>query len=350
MQDSEGNKVTAIADVGEFGLITRLMSSFELKNKRVLKGVGDDCAVIEKNENEVSLITTDILAEGIHFDLTYVPLRHLGYKAAVVNFSDVYAMNGTPKFITVSIAISARFSVEAIEEIYAGIRSACTQYNVDLVGGDTSSSKGGMFMSITCVGEALKSKVVYRSGAKEKDIICVSGDLGGAFAGLQVLEREKRVYTENPNVQPDLYQFEYVVGRQLKPEARKDVLAELEKNNIEPTSMIDISDGLASELHHLCGQSSTGARIFWNKIPVDFQVDQAAELMNSPVSAYVLYGGEDYELLFTIKPTDAEKMKQVTSCKMIGFMDPPETGLHLVLADGSFAEIKAQGFNHFNKT
>jgi thiamine-monophosphate kinase len=347
MTDAEGNPITPISHLGEFGLIAKLTEPFALQHASVLKGVGDDCAVIEKDTENVWLITTDLMAEGVHFDLMYAPLRHVGYKAAVTNFSDVVAMNGKPLFITVSVALPVRFSVEAAEQIYAGIHAACDRYKVDLIGGDTTRSQGGLFISITCMGEAPKSDVVYRSGAKEKELICVSGDLGAAYAGLQILEREKKVFSENPNVQPDLHSYEYVVGRQLKPEPRTDVLEGLRKAGIHPTSMIDVSDGLASDLQHLCAASALGARLFWDKIPHDYQVDQVAELMNTPVSAYVLYGGEDYELLFTIAQKDADKLKLVPDCKMIGYMDAATSGINLALPEDTLQELKPLGFDHF---
>ncbi len=345
--DELGTPLTALEEIGEFGLIEKLAEHFVNTDSSILKGIGDDCAVLRKDDRLAWLVTTDLLVEGVHFDLTYSPLKHLGYKAVVVNLSDIYAMNGTPRYITVSIAMSSRFSVEAIEELYSGIHLACQKYNVALIGGDTSSSRGGLLISVTAIGETTVENVVYRHGAKEKEIICVTGDLGAAMAGLQVLEREKRVFKENAAVQPDLTGYEYVVERQLKPEARADVIAALHKLVIVPTSMIDISDGLASEVNHLCRASGVGARVFWEKIPRDFTVDQTAEQMHVEPSVYALHGGEDYELLFTIRQADVEKLKGVPDVTMIGFMEAVGFGVQLVLTDGQFTELKPQGWNHF---
>lgn len=348
MKDEEGNPITPISVVGEFGLISAITNGFEQHNSGIVHGIDDDCAVLERDDKTVWLVGTDLMVEGLHFDLTYSPLRHIGYKAAVTNFSDVVAMNGRALYITVSIALPARMSVEAVQEVYEGIKAACSRYKVDLIGGDTSASRAGLFISITCIGVADKDKVVYRTGAKEKEVICVSGDLGAAYAGLQVLEREKQVFEQNPNVQPDLNSFEYVVGRQLKPEARADVLESLVRANILPTSMIDVSDGLASDLGHICRLSNVGARLFWDKLPHDYQVDQTALMMNTPITAYVLNGGEDYELLFTIRQADVHRMKEVMDCKMIGYTEPPASGINLVMPDGSLEPLKPLGFNHFN--
>ena len=290
-------KRTEIASLGEFGLIDHLTKHVEVKNNSTLKGIGDDAAVLDYKEKQV-LVTTDLLLEGIHFDLTYVPLKHLGYKSAVVNFSDIYAMNGQPKQITVSLGISKRFSVEDLEQLYAGIQLACDVYHVDLIGGDTSASLTGLAISITCIGEANKEKIVYRNGARENDLICVSGDLGAAYMGLQLLEREKKVFAGEKNFQPAFEGREYLLERQLKPEARKDIIEELAKRNIVPTAMMDISDGLSSELLHICRQSHTGCRIYEERIPIDYQTAVMAEEFNMSLITAALNGGEDYELLY----------------------------------------------------
>ena len=302
---------TEIATLGEFGLIDRLTKDIELKNPSSKYGIGDDAAVLEYASEKEVLVSTDLLMEGVHFDLTYFPLKHLGYKAAVVNFSDIYAMNGTPKQITVSLALSKRFSVEDMEELYAGIRLACQQYGVDIVGGDTTSSLTGLAISITCIGEAEKGKVVYRNGAKDTDLICVSGDLGAAYMGLQLLEREKVVFKGEEQVQPDFTGKEYLLERQLKPEARKDIIEKLAKANIVPTSMIDVSDGLSSEIMHICKQSGTGCRIYEEHIPIDYQTAVMAEEFNMNLSTCALNGGEDYELLFTVPIAYHEKISQM---------------------------------------
>ena len=301
-------KRTEIADLGEFGLIDRINQHISLQNLTSLKGIGDDAAVIDIGAENL-LVSTDMLVEGTHFDLSYTPIQHLGYKAVAVNISDIAAMNGKPEQIVVSLALSNRFSVEAIDALYEGIQSACKNYNVDLVGGDTTASPSGLVISITDICRVKKNKTVLRSGAKANDILCVTGDLGAAYLGLQVLEREKEVFQANPNMQPELEKYDYVVGRQLKPEARMDIIYELEEKNVVPTSMIDISDGLASELFHLAKNSKTGIKIFEDKIPVDSMTyDTAIEFKVDPITA-ALNGGEDYELLFTISPTDFEKLK-----------------------------------------
>ncbi|HEY1039894.1 MAG TPA: thiamine-phosphate kinase, partial [Bacteroidia bacterium] len=303
----ENKGKTELSALGEFGLIDHLTKHIEIKNASTVKGVGDDAAVLEYKDM-VTLVSTDMLVEGIHFDLSYMPLRHLGYKAVTVNLSDICAMNAMPKQITVSIAVSSRFPVEAIEELYAGITSACNNYQVDLVGGDTTSSLSGLIISVTAIGEAKKENVTYRNGAKEKDLICVSGDLGGAYMGLQLLEREKAVFKENPNVQPDLDGNDYILERQLKPEARIDIPIILEKLGVKPTSMIDISDGLASELFHLCNQSGLGCELYEEKIPIDpMTYDRAREFGLDP-TVCALSGGEDYELLFTVPLSEHEKV------------------------------------------
>lgn len=337
-------KRTEISALGEFGLIEYLTKNIELKNKSSEKGVGDDAAVLSY-ENKKTLVTTDLLLEGIHFDLMYVPLKHLGYKSAVVNFSDIYAMNGQPKQITVSLGISKRFSVEDIEEFYAGIYLACEQYGVDVVGGDTSASLTGFAISITCIGEVEEGKIVCRNGAKDTDLICVSGDLGAAYMGLQLLEREKAVFDGKSDFQPDFTGKEYLLERQLKPEARKDIIKFLADENIVPTSMIDISDGLSSELKHLCKQSGTGCYIYEERIPLDYQTAMMAEQFNLNVTTVALNGGEDYELLFTVPLFLHDKISQVKGVKVIGHMTKEGSGLLLQTRGGTDIELKAQGWD-----
>ena len=342
------NKQTEISSLGEFGLIDRLTKDFPLKNESSKTGVGDDAAVLEFGNKEV-LVTTDLLLEGIHFDLRYVPLKHLGYKAAIVNFSDIYAMNGTPRQITVSLGVSSRFTVEHIEELYSGIRLACEMYGVDLVGGDTSASVTGLVISVTCIGEAEKDDIVYRSGAKPTDIVCVSGDLGAAYMGLQLLERENRVAAKaNPDFQPDFAGKEYILERQLKPEARKDIVELLAANGIKPTSMMDVSDGLSSELLHICKSSGVGCRIYEDRIPIDYQTAVMAEEFNMNLVMTAMNGGEDYELLFTVPITDNEKIEKLKEVKAIGYITKPELGAAMVTRDGNEIEIRAQGWNAFS--
>lgn len=334
---------TEIATLGEFGLISHLTDGIKLQNESTLKGVGDDAAILDYKEKQV-LVTTDLLLEGIHFDLTYTPLKHLGYKSAVVNFSDIYAMNGQPKQITVSLGISKRFSVEDIDEIYAGIRLASEIYGVDIVGGDISASLTGLCISITCIGEGEKGKVVLRSGAKNTDLICVSGDLGAAYMGLQLLEREKNVFKGQKNFQPDFGGKEYLLERQLKPEARKDIIEMFHRENILPTSMMDISDGLSSELLHISKESHVGCRIYEDRIPIDYQTAAMAEEFNMNLVTAALNGGEDYELLFTVPLTDHEKLEKLEGIKLIGHVTKPELGNYLVGRDGGEVELKAQGW------
>lgn len=344
----ENNKETEISTLGEFGLIDRLTKDFPLNNESSLLGVGDDAAVLDLKDGE-TLVTTDLLLEGIHFDLRYVPLRHLGYKAAVVNFSDIYAMNGTPRQITVSIGVSSRFTVEHIEELYAGIKLACDYYGVDLVGGDTSASVTGLVISITCIGTAKKEDVVKRSGAKPTDIICVSGDLGAAYMGLQLLERENQVAAKAaPGFQPDFMGKEYLLERQLKPEARKDVIEMLAQNGIKPTSMMDVSDGLSSELLHICKASGVGCRVYEDRIPIDYQTAVMAEEFNMNLVMTAMNGGEDYELLFTVPLADNEKIEKLKGVTMIGYITKPELGAAMVTRDGSEIELRAQGWNAFH--
>ena len=344
------NSETEISTLGEFGLIDRLTKGIEIKNSTTLKAVGDDCAVISHKAETETLITTDLLLEGIHFDLTYCPLKHLGYKAAVVNFSDVYAMNGTPRQITVSLGISKRFTVKHIEELYAGIRLACDVYGVDLIGGDTSASVTGLLISITCIGEGEKGKIVYRNGAKDTDLICVSGDLGAAYMGLQLLEREKAVSknAKDGDFSPAFEGREYILERQLKPEARKDVIEELATLNIIPTSMIDVSDGLSSELLHICKQSNTGCLVYEERIPIDYQTACMAEEFNLNLVTAALNGGEDYELLFTVNLSDYEKVASMHSVRIIGRITKPEYGCMMQTRDGNEIPLRAQGWNAFN--
>ena len=341
-----GNEPTPLNEIGEFGLIDRLTQKIELKNSSTILGVGDDAALI-KNEKALTVVSTDMLVEGVHFDLLYVPLKHLGYKAVVVNLSDIYSMNATPTQITVSIAVSNRMSVEALEDIYEGINLACEMYGVDLVGGDTTSSLSGTVISITAIGEVDEAKAVKRSGAKETDLICVSGDLGAAFAGLQILEREKEVFKEHSTIQPDFSGKDYILERQLKPEARKDLIEYFAKEGIVPTAMIDISDGLSSELIHLAKASEVGVQIYENKIPLDAQTINTCEELNlNPVMA-ALNGGEDYELLFTVPIEHFEKIKREPLLTIIGHITDQGSGNNMV-ASGTEAliELKAQGWQH----
>ena len=337
--------MTEISKYGEFGLIKHLTEKIKLQNPSSLKGVGDDAAVLDYKDKRV-LVTTDLLLEGIHFDLTYTPLKHLGYKAAVVNFSDIYAMNGQPKQITVSLGVSKRFSVEDLEEIYAGIYLACEKYGVDLVGGDTSASLTGLTISITCIGEGEEGKIVYRNGAKANDLICVTGDLGSAYMGLQLLEREKTVFSgHSENVQPDFEGKKYILQRQLKPEARKDIITALREKGIIPTAMMDISDGLSSELIHICSQSNTGCRIYEDKIPIHYEAAVMAEELNMNLVTAALNGGEDYELLFTVSLDDYDKIVLLEGVAIIGHITTPELGLNLVGREGEEIGLKAQGWN-----
>lgn len=335
---------TDIASLGEFGLIDHLTQEIKLKNRSSIKGVGDDAAVLDYT-NCQTLVTTDLLLEGIHFDLTYVPLKHLGYKSAVVNFSDIYAMNGQPKQITVSLGVSKRFSVEDMEELYDGIRLACDIYGVDLVGGDTSASLTGLTISITCIGEGISGQIVYRNGAQENNLICVSGDLGAAYMGLQLLEREKTVFSQEADFSPAFEGKEYILERQLKPEARKDIIAELAKRGITPTAMMDISDGLSSELLHICKQSHTGCRIYEDRLPIDYQTASMAEEFNLNVTTVALNGGEDYELLFTVPLTQHDNVAEMEGVHIIGHITAESLGACLITRDGAEIQLKAQGWN-----
>ncbi len=352
---------TEISTIGEFGLIKHLTEHIKIKNESTRYGVGDDCAVLQFPEQKQVLVTSDLLMEGIHFDLTYVPLKHLGYKAAMVNLSDIYAMNGMPKQLVVSIALSKRFCIEDLEDFYEGLQLACDSHGVDIVGGDTTSSLTGLAISITCIGEADADNVVYRNGAKETDLICVSGNLGAAYMGLQLLEREKAVFNQQiqearkrgnqelenelKNAQPDFSGKEYLLERQLKPEARKDIIDALSAANIHPTSMIDISDGLSSELLHICSQSNVGCRIYEEHLPLDYQTAVMAEELNMNVSTCALNGGEDYELLFTVPIADHEKVSQLKDVRLIGHITKKDLGCALISRDGNEFELKAQGWN-----
>lgn len=334
---------TEISTLGEFGLIEHLTSSITLANKESLSGVGDDAAILSFTADEEVLVSTDLLMEGINFDLTYFPLKHLGYKAAMANFSDIYAMNGTPKQITVSLALSKKFCIEDLEDFYEGLKLACSQHGVDIVGGDTTSSVTGLAISITVIGTAPKGTSVKRSGAKETDLICVSGNLGAAYMGLQLLEREK-IATAGKDIQPDFAGKEYILERQLKPEARKEIIERLREENIRPTAMIDISDGLSSELMHICKQSKAGCRIYEERIPIDYQTAIMAEELNLNVITCALNGGEDYELLFTVPIADHEKVAAMKDVKVIGHIVDESMGLALITRDGVEMELKAQGW------
>lgn len=342
----DNKQPTQLSDVGEFKLIELLTKDVKLKHASSLKGVGDDAAVIDCG-NSCRVVTTDMLTEGIHFDLMYTPLKHLGYKSVVVNLSDVYAMNAIPSQIIVSIAVSSKFSLEAIEELYSGIHLACEQYNVDLIGGDTVSSLSGLIISVTAIGEAPKNQVKYRSGAKTNDLICVSGDLGGAFLGLQVLEREKEIYQKDSSIQPDLTGFDYVLERQLKPEARGDIIQWIKKEDIKVNAMIDISDGLSSELIHICKASEKGCKIYHDKIPVNPETREAAKRFNMEWLIPALHGGEDYELLFTVPMSEHEKVTKLEEIHIIGNITKKGEKSLIVTGEGEGAELVAQGWEGF---
>jgi thiamine-monophosphate kinase len=340
-------KRTEIRELGEFGLIERIKSNFTITQSSTILGIDDDAAVIEPGNKSV-LISTDMLLEGVHFDLSYMPLQHLGYKSVVVNVSDIAAMNGIPKQITVNVGISNRFSVEAIDALYQGIKKACDAYKVDLVGGDTTSSASGLVISVTIIGESDRNKVVKRNTAKDKEIICVTGDLGAVYMGLQFLEREKQVFLENPDMQPQLSDYNTIVGRQLKPEARMDIIYELKDIGVLPTSMIDVSDGLASDLFHICHQSGVGAALYEDKLPIDTQTYQTAvDFKIDPITC-VMNGGEDYELLFTIKQDDFEKLKTHPDIHFIGYIQEKKKGINLVTKSENVVPLRAQGWDHFN--
>lgn len=347
---------TEISTLGEFGLIKHLTKHIELKNPETKLGVGDDCAVLNYSDDKDILVSTDLLMEGVHFDLTYLPMKHLGYKAAMVNFSDIYAMGGMPKQITVSVALSKRFSVEDMEEFYAGLQLACDAHGVDIAGGDTTSSRTGFAISITVIGEVEKGKAICRNGAKETDLICVTGDLGAAYMGFQLLEREKEVYYKQIETaktdaermaiaQPDFSGREYLLERQMKPEARRDIVLRLREAGIHPTAMMDISDGLSSELLHICTQSQCGCRIYEERIPIDYQTAVMCEEMNMNLTTAAMNGGEDYELLFTVPIADHDKIEQMEDVKLIGHITKPDLGCALITRDGAEFELKAQGWN-----
>jgi thiamine-monophosphate kinase len=342
--DFDNTSYTELSELGEFGLIKHLTQFIELNQESTLKGVGDDAAVIDYKD-EQTVISTDMLVEGVHFDLSYVPLRHLGYKSVVVNLSDIFAMNAVPKQILVSIAISSKFSLEALEELYAGMLLACKKYKVDLVGGDTTTSRSGLVLSITALGSSKAENIVYRNTAKEGNLLCVSGDLGGAYMGLQILEREKAVFKDNPNLQPDLEGKDYILERQLKPEARQDVIQQLRELNIRPTAMIDISDGLSSEILHLCQQSEVGVELYEDKLPIDPLTFETAREFNLDPTVCVLSGGEDYELLFTIPISYYEKIKTSMDITVIGHMTNASKGCLMVAKAGTVHELTAQGWN-----
>ena len=354
-----------ISELGEFGLIDRLAKDITTKNASTIKGIGDDCAILAPAEGMRTVVTTDLLVEGIHFDLTYVPLRHLGYKAVMVNLSDVFAMNARPRQVTVSLAISSKFKVEDIEDLYAGMRLACEKWGVDIVGGDTTASLTGLVISITAIGEARSEDLVLRSGAQPTDIICVSGNLGAAYMGLQLLEREKVIYNEQVEearrsgskeqmealreAQPDFSGREYILERQLKPEARRDVIAEMHELGIRPTAMMDVSDGLSSELLHICKASGVGCRVYEDRIPIDYQTASMAEELNMNLVTAAMNGGEDYELLFTVPLTDHEKVAQMKTAHLIGHITKPDLGAYMITRDDAEIEIRAQGWNAFKQ-
>ena len=344
---NEDEKNIDLKDLGEFGLIERLTKKIKLFNENTILGPGDDAAII--NSSKEILVSSDMLVEGIHFDMAFTPLKHLGYKSVIVNISDIYAMNGTPKQITVGLAISSKYTLEAIEEFYEGILLACEKYKVDVIGGDITSCINGLTISITAIGEAMKKEIVKRSGAKENDLLITTGDLGGAYMGLNVLQREKEVWKSNPNMQPELDNYNYILERQLKPEARRDVIEFLKKCNVIPTSMIDISDGLASEVFHICTSSNVGCQLYEEKIPIDPQTYQTSMDFNTNPTVSALNGGEDYELLFTINQKDYEKIKNDPNLTVIGHITKKSQGINLIGNGNTSTPLQAQGWNHFNK-
>lgn len=349
MLENKNTSKTSISELGEFGLIDHLTKNFKIKQKTTIKGIGDDAAVLSVNSEEQIVVTTDLLVEGVHFDLGYMPIKHLGYKAVVVNLSDVYAMNAKATQITVSIAVSNRFSVEALEELYSGIAMAAKYYKIDVIGGDTTSSTTGLFISITAIGLVKEKDIVYRDGAKENDLLVVTGDLGAAYLGLQVLEREKRVFQVNPNSQPDLDAYTYLIERQLKPEARRDISELLSNLNVKPTSMIDISDGLSSEIIHICKSSNVGCNLYEDKIPLDPQVISTCEEFKLDSTTIALSGGEDYELLFTIKNKDFSKIKTNPNFTVIGHITNKKEGIHLITRANTKIPLKARGWKALNE-
>ena len=345
----EEKRLTDIAELGEFGLIDHLTKDIKLTQKSTVTGVGDDAAVLKTGGRKYMLVSTDLLIEGVHFDMTYTPLKHLGYKSAVVNFSDMAAMNGVPRQIVVGLAISSKYSLEALEEFYAGIKKACEFYNVDFVGGDTSSSVHGLFISVTVIGDVEKDKITYRSGAKSGDILCATGDLGGAYMGLLLLEREKKVFRANPNMQPDMAGKEYILERQLKPEARTDMVKKLREKGVVPTAMMDISDGLASEALHIAKSSGTGVVIYEERIPIDQVTFDTAQEFSIVPSVAALNGGEDYELLFTVDQKDYDKIKEMPGISVIGYITDASEGNRLVTPDNQVIELTAQGWDALKK-
>lgn len=349
MTEKDKKNLTDISSLGEFGLIDHLTKNIRIKNPGTLKGVGDDAAVVDAG-NELMLVSKDLLVEGVHFDMIYTPLKHLGYKSVAVNLSDIYAMNGTPTQVIIGLAISSRYTLEALEDLYEGMLLACEKYGVDMVGGDTTASPSGMFLSITVLGHVPKGKVVYRSGASENDLICVSGSLGDAYCGLLVLQREKAAFKGNPDLQPDLSSYEFVLERQLKPEPRRDIIELLNKVGVVPTSMIDISDGLASEVMHLCKNSGKGAVIYEEHIPIDHRMAAVAHEFNIDPTTCALSGGEDYELLFTVGQTDYEKIKDLEGISVIGHIADASQGTHLVSSSGQWIELTAQGWDGLRRT
>jgi thiamine-monophosphate kinase len=348
MNDSHSKPLTPLSSIGEFGLIDRLTEKVVTYHKQTIRGVGDDTAVIDTGPS-YTLVTKDLLVEGIHFDMVYTPLRHLGYKAVTVNLSDIYAMNGTPMQILVGLAVSSKYTLEALDELYEGMMLACQHYKVDLAGGDTTLCPAGMTLSITALGQVSKERITYRGGASVHDILCVSGDLGAAYCGLLVLEREKQVYKVNPGMQPNINDYAYVLERQLKPEAGKHTTAMLQKAGVVPTSMIDVSDGLASEVMHLCKHSGLGVAVYEERIPVDSRMAATAQEFNIDPTTAALSGGEDYELLFTVKPSDYEKIKDMAEIKPIGHMTETSSGKQLITTSGQFVEISAQGWDSFRR-
>lgn len=339
---------TPISELGEFGLIDRITSKFTTRNPELLtKGIGDDAAVINLGAGQVMLVSTDLLIEGVHFDLSYMPLRHLGYKAVAVNLSDIFAMNAIPYGVTVSIAMSSRFTVEAMEELYEGVRLACEQWNVDLIGGDTTGAQQGLTISVTALGNAREDQVVYRDGAKPNDLVCVTGDVGSAYAGFLILDREKETFLKNPEMQPDLSDFDYVIGRQLKPEPRGDVIQKLRELGVQPTAMMDISDGLAGELLHICKASNTGVTIYMNKLPIDYQTIKVSEEFNIGPGTFGLNGGEDYELVFTVPLAAYEKIKGQAEVHIIGKITDDNKQKEVILENGVTTTLEAQGWKHF---
>ena len=347
MIEDKNQQLTQLSDLGEFALIEHLTKNFKIKHKSTIRGIGDDAAVLNFNKKKI-VVTTDLLVEGVHFDLSYMPLKHLGYKAVIVNLSDVYAMNATATQVTVSVAVSNRFPLEALEELYAGIETAASIYNIDVIGGDTTSSTTGLLISVTAIGEVEADTEVYRNGAKPNDLLVVSGDLGAAYMGLQILEREKEVHKVNPNNQPDLEPYTYIIERQLKPEARKDIIKLLSDLKVKPTAMIDISDGLSSEIIHLCKHSKVGCDLYEGKIPLDPQVISTCEEFNIDSTTVALNGGEDYELLFTVSQDDFPKIKANPNLTVIGFMKEEKEGIHLVTRAETRIPLKAQGWKNFN--